>query len=247
MSGTLPLCAANPAFCKQVPTKAVHCDASCSAADDGSPHRSMRTRSTTNTRRGLESQRGMQSARQNILSASLSRSTLSSWVRHRPTACGPFAAAIGTKSRKNLVPSPPSQPYVSRTSAGTNTELATCKQPCTGMETQARCTAPDLSQSGFGLSFVLPLSFLHHSMFSSSLGMHPPSSSTSLVGGPPFSTGVPPSPMPKVVALSEPLQRKVDPSSNATCIPYERLRVDKSDSHQLDGQKKEQAPHISRF
>ena len=48
--------------------------------------------------------------------------TRSSWVLHRPTACGlhcPFAAAAVTKSRNNLVPSPPSFPEVSKTNART--------------------------------------------------------------------------------------------------------------------------------
>ena len=39
--------------------------------------------------------------------------TRSSWVLYRPTACGlhcPFAAAVVTKSRSSLVPSPPSFP-----------------------------------------------------------------------------------------------------------------------------------------
>ena len=48
------------------------------------------------------------SARKYVYPCAVS-STRSSWVLHRPTACGlhcPFAAAVATKSRSNLVPSP---------------------------------------------------------------------------------------------------------------------------------------------
>ena len=58
------------------------------------------------------------SARKHV-SACAVRSTRSNWVRHRPTACGlhcPFAAAVVTNSRSNLVPSPPNLPYVSKSS-----------------------------------------------------------------------------------------------------------------------------------
>ena len=47
------------------------------------------------------------------MSACAVSNTRSSWVLHLPTACGlhrPFAAAVATKSRSNLVPSPPSLP-----------------------------------------------------------------------------------------------------------------------------------------
>ena len=57
------------------------------------------------------------SAREYV-SACADSSTRSSWVLHLPTACGlhcPFAAAVATKSRSNLVPSPPSLPSISKT------------------------------------------------------------------------------------------------------------------------------------
>ena len=58
------------------------------------------------------------------VSACAVSSTRSSWVLHLPTACGlhcPFAAAVVTKSRSNLVPSPSSLPHVSKTSDRTAT------------------------------------------------------------------------------------------------------------------------------
>ena len=54
-----------------------------------------------------------QDAPQLWIPAPSSMRLLVQWVLHRPTACGlhcPFAAAVATKSRSNLVPSPPSLP-----------------------------------------------------------------------------------------------------------------------------------------
>ena len=66
------------------------------------------------------------SARKHVSACAVSN-TRSSWVLNRPTACGlhcPFAAAVVTKSRSNLVPSPPSLPQVSKTSDRTGRTMA---------------------------------------------------------------------------------------------------------------------------
>ena len=99
--------------------------------------------------------RSLQCARKYVSACAVS-STRSNWVLHRPTACGlhcPFAAAVASKARSSLVPSPPSLPLVSSLCAylcfvyvHVGAHACACPCPCANA---CLCLGPSICMSLF--------------------------------------------------------------------------------------------------